>query len=378
MYNNHLLLHLSLIDGIGPAVIQTVLNNQRSDAHSSDLYSFSIADLMHHGLSQGAAEKVFAGLSDHKLLETELSLIQKHNIHVLTIHDIHYPALLKAIYMPPAVLYVRGVNYFDDTKKHVAIVGARAANTYGTKMTSAIVQELVAANITTVSGGALGIDTTVHETTVKNGGKTIVVLGSGLLNEYPASNKKLFASVVESGGTIVSSFPLRRQPLPGNFPARNRIIAGLSHGSLVVQAAQKSGALITAHYALEQGRDVFALPGDVNDPLSAGCHSLIQQGAKLITCGKDIIEELGCHYTATPRDIQQTVFCAQQLPQSSQSSLSAIQKQIITACKHPQSIDDMMQKTEIDLATLQSELFTLQLEGLVEQDFTGMWVEKNQ
>src|SRR5204862_6910763 len=145
-------------------------------------------------------------------------------------------------------------------------------------------------------------------------GKTIVVLGSGLLRPTLSSHRELFKRVIASGGLVVSSFPLLMDAKPGNFPARNRIIAGLSHGCLVVQAAQKSGALITAHYALEQGREVFAIPGSLDDPLSAGCHALIQQGAKLVTCPADIITEIGGHYPVK-RDMQITIHDAQQLAQ---------------------------------------------------------------
>jgi len=174
------------------------------------------------------------------------------------------------------------------------------------------------------------------------------------------------------------------EPLSGNFPARNRVIAGLSHGCLVVQAAQKSGALITARYALEQGRDVFAIPGQIDDPVSVGCHALIQQGAKLVTCGADILQEIGCNYQLAVRDVQTSVFAAQTaqvepLPHKSprstpQSTLSETQKTIITACKQPTALDDIMLATNLDIATVQAELFTMQLDGLMEQDFTGRWI----
>lgn len=383
MIDKYFILHLSLIPDIGPGAIQKIIERIRSGACASDLYSFSASDWMHYcGLTEKSAYKVFSGLSDKKIFEKELSLIKHHQIKWVTIVEDSYPKLLRAIYMPPAVVYWQG-GEFDDRQKHIAIVGARAANTYGQRIVTSLVPDLVAAGMAIVSGGARGIDTIAHEVAVQSHGRTIVVLGSGLLEPYPLSNKALFKRVVENNGLIVSCFPLLFQPLPAHFPARNRIIAGLSHGSIVVQAAQKSGALITAHYALEQGRDVFAVPGPIDDPLSAGCHALIQNGAKLITSAADIIEEYGMKVqSSVARDIQITLHDAQKLltkkivekkEMSFDNNYSDVQKQIMNACARPSSLDDIIQVTNLPMDTVQLELFNLQLDGKVAQDFIGMW-----
>ncbi len=372
MLNKNLLLHLSLIDGIGPITVQTIIRTIKFDHNESSLYHFSAADWMHYcGIAHNAAIKIVAGLADEKLLETELYLIEKHKIQWITILDDAYPALLCQIYMSPTVIYWKG-GTFQDTQKHIAVVGSRASNTYGSRVVAKLVSELVAAGVTIVSGGALGIDTLAHEATLKSGGKTIAVLGSGLLKEYPASNRKLFTSIAEHNGLVMSIFPLQMEPLPGNFPARNRVIAGLSHGCLVVQAAQKSGALITAYYALEQGRGVFAVPGAIDDPLSAGCHSLIQQGAHLVMSAHDIIQEIGGAYPVI-RDVQTTLH---EVQQRDNQKLSETQTKIIAACRHATSLDEIIEKTELELCVVQAELFGMQLEGLIEQDFTGMWITK--
>lgn len=387
----HFILHLSLIEGVGPAAVQQIMHYLRSGAQASDLYLFSSADWMNYcRIRQTTAEKIVAGLSDKKLLEIELSLIERHGINWATAEDDEYPLLLASIHMPPPVLYWQGNYVFNNEKKHCAVVGARAANGYGHNAAKNIVTSLVASGCVIVSGGALGVDTTAHITAVQSGGLTIAVLGSGLLRPYPLSNKKLFASIVENGGVVVSAFPLLMEPLPGNFPARNRIISGLSHGCLVVQAAAKSGALITARYALEQGRDVFAIPGRYDDLLSAGCHALIKDGAKLVDNAADILQEFGISQ-APARDIQKTIFDAEQLIKKerdrSQKAVAHVadqllnaaaysdnQKTIINACKNRVSLDDIMYITGLDSAVVQAELFNLQLDGKVEQDFAGMWI----
>jgi DNA processing protein len=313
-----------------------------------------------------------------------LNLIEQHKIKLLTIADESYPALLKEIYSPPTVLYYLG-DFFD--KKNLAIVGSRKATNYGQQIIDTIVPDLVAAGYTIVSGGAIGIDAMAHQAALACGGKTIAILGSGLLKPYPSANKKLFAAIVEQGGVVASSYPLMAEGLPHHFPARNRIVTGLSQGCLVVQAAQKSGALISAHCALEQGREVFAVPGAFDDELSAGCHEIIQQGAKLVVNSADILTEFG--ERIIQRDeaaLQQKVLFSSAHQIDSMARLSShevpngasaelgIKQKIIAACKQPISLDDISIKTELPFELIQSELFTLQLDGVLSQDFTGMWV----
>ncbi len=363
MNEQHLLLHLTLIDGIGPSTIQKIIINKPDQIGWLDLYTYSVIDFIHIGIFQKQAQKIVEGLKDVTSLEKELHLIEKNNVQWTTFLDETYPSLLKHIHLPPPVLYWFGD--LEQVSDCIAIVGSRKANQYGEQIIHDLVPQLVAHQFTIVSGGAIGADSFAHRSTVRSGGKTIVVLGSGLLNQYPYSNRRLFADIIENNGALISSFPLRTPPHPGNFPARNRIIAGLSRGCVVVQAAQKSGACITAQFALEQGRDVFAVPGSIDDPLSAGCHNLIQQGAKLIACAQDILVEYGFEKKTEedkPAKEKTNFFPA-----------NSIEQHIINACTIAQSTDDLAISTNKTLSELQAFLFDLQLEGYIQQDFTGMW-----
>ncbi len=222
----------------------------------------------------------------------EQELLIKHNIRRITASDVEYPSYLKEIHCPPPQLYVQG-ELLNSYTKLIAVVGSRKADSYGERVIASLVPELVAHGWAIVSGGALGADSFAHKATLQARGRTIVILGSGLLMPYPSSNRKLFSSIVDQGGSLVSSFSLDTPAYPSNFPARNRIISGMSRGVIVAQAAEKSGARITAHLALEQGREVFAIPGPIDHALSIGCNRLIQQGAKLVQTIDDIFTELG-------------------------------------------------------------------------------------
>ena len=224
------------------------------------------------------------------ILEQELELIAKENIDCLDIFDQDYPSLLKEIGNPPIVLYLKG-NRKVLGKFLFAIVGSRKPTSYGVSIAGDFSDKLSKKGIVIVSGLARGIDTIAHQKAIKTGG-TIAVLGSGLLNIYPRENKGL-AREIASSGAVISEYPLLTSPLRENFPRRNRIVSGISRGVLVVEASSRSGALITAHSACEQNREVFAIPGSINSPLSKGTHILIKEGAKLVDCLDDILEELG-------------------------------------------------------------------------------------
>ena len=308
-------------------------------------------------LSPQTESLIESGLKNKKLLEQELELIEKYKITLLTFLDKDYPELLKQIYLPPIVIYCSGAP-LKPTAKRIAIVGARKADSYANNCISEIVPNLVKSNWEIVSGGAAGVDGMAHHQTLQNKGTTIAVFGSGLTCPYPSVNKEMFRTIARNNGTLISPFPLRTEPCKGNFPARNRIIAGLSQGCLVVQAAKKSGSLITSQFALDQGRQVFACPGQITNELSLGCHKLIQQGAKLVTCSNDILEEFG---------------------ESQENGLKVTEKKLDPILKHlqePTSIDELTNKTGLELAELQSKLFSLQLEGKVSQSITGLWQSK--
>jgi len=205
--------------------------------------------------------------------------------------DAIYPESLKNITRPPSELYVDG-NIIPEDKDAIAIVGTRRPTTYGIRQAEHIAYELALRGITIISGMARGIDTKAHEGALRAKGRTIAILGSGLNKIYPPENKRLSEKIAKNGA-LISEFPLDTPPYRSNFPRRNRIISGMSKGVLVVEAAQKSGSLITANFALEEGREVFAIPGCVTSPQSAGTNALIKEGAKLVERTDDILEELG-------------------------------------------------------------------------------------
>lgn len=223
------------------------------------------------------------------ILDQELELIAKENIDCLDIFDQDYPSLLKEIGNPPVVLYLNGDRKVLG-KFLLAIVGSRKPTSYGISIAGDFSDKLSKRGIAIVSGLARGIDTIVHQKAIK-GGETIAVLGSGLLNIYPRENKRLAQEITHSGA-VISEFPLLTSPSKENFPRRNRIISGISRGVVVVEATSRSGALITARSACEQNREVFAIPGSINSSLSKGTHILIKEGAKLVDCLEDILEEL--------------------------------------------------------------------------------------
>jgi DNA processing protein len=225
-------------------------------------------------------------------------------IKSLTIEDKNYPTLLKEIKNPPKVLYY--VGEIKDKENCIAIVGARRCTNYGKEVAYQIASELANAGITVVSGFAPGIDTMAHLGAIENKKRTIAVLGTGLNEKsiYPKSNLKLAKKILECGGALISEFPPATHGTKYTFPLRNRIISGLSLGVLVVEAKLKSGALITANYAFEQKRKVFAIPGPIFSQTSKGCHFLIKNGAKLVENGNDILEDLGLKIRAKRREVE--------------------------------------------------------------------------
>lgn len=384
-------LHLALIEGVGPAVSSHIIKHKPDSYSWDDLYSFTNADWLMMGLSPKSASLVVDGLAATYLLEKELTYIQLNGIDWVTVYDDSYPVLLKHINQPPSVLYFKGAAPATHAK-NVAIVGSRAADAYAKRVIESFVPSLVAHGWSIISGGALGADSMAHQATLQAGGKTVAVLGSGLLRPYPMSNRALFEQIVASGGTLISSFPLTVEPMPGNFPARNRIIAGLSSGCIVAQAAYKSGASITAQYALDQGRTVFAVPGMIDNPLSVGCHALLQQGAAVAANVQDILTELGDISVVPVMQQQEIVFKKQPESVSEAKATStteltqkapvpalrypadSIESRILNLCTKPCSTDEVAQQCAITCADAQHLLFDLQLDGLIQQNFAGQWI----
>lgn len=371
MHYSKIILHLSLIDGVGETLLFKFIERLGQD-RLPEVYNFFASDFVALGVSEQSAQNLVQGLQNQKLLDQEFDLMQKFQVQFVTIFCPEYPKLLKEIHVPPVVLYFQGdINLFAH-EKTLACVGARKAHRYVHDALMHLVLSMMHDGWIVVSGGAQGADTFAHQISIEQKNPTIVVVGSGLCHVYPPQNKKLFEQIVAAGGLIVSSFPMQTKPDPWNFPKRNRLISGLSRGCLVLQAAAKSGALITAECALQQGREVFALPGSIFDELSAGCHSLIQQGAKLVTCAQDILDELG--YPASSEQVsekksQQKMF----IPASCNSSIDDLSAQILQCAVVPITGDKLITALQIDVETLQNKLFELSLDGKIAQDGMGFW-----
>jgi DNA processing protein len=288
--------------------------------------------------------------------EEELKKIQRENIQILTIRDKEYPKQLKEIFNPPALLYIKGNLSNLNNNFNLAVVGTRKISNYGKQITPQLVKPLAQAGLVITSGLALGVDALVHQSTLEVQGKTIAVLGSGLDQQsvYPAANRYLVQNILNNQGTIISEFPIGTLPLKHNFPTRNRIIAGLSLGTLVIEAAASSGAIITALLALEQNREVFAVPGPLYNPNSAGAHMLIQKGAKLITGHQDILEELNLQEV-------KTFIANQQVLPDSQEEKTIFQQ----LGKEPLHIDKIIQQTNLPTPLVNSTLSLMEMKGLV-------------
>lgn len=379
MTNQHVLVHLNLINGIGPATIACIYEQSvKNERALKFVYGLSVTDWRALGVSEKNSQLLVQGLKDRRALDAELELVARYGFTVTTLADQDYPEMLRNCYALPPVLYWQGSVFVSERevsvrpefiegcerKKFVslAIVGSRAGNAYAKTFIGSVMPELVNSQICIVSGGALGVDTMAHEAALKNGLCTIGVLGTGLLRPYPTRNKDLFDKMVDAGGAIVSSFSLMTGPDQWNFPARNRIIAGLSTGVLVVQAAKKSGTQSTVQFALDYGRHVLAVPGLYNDELSAGCNALIAQGAVVATCAQDILSTLGVSVPAQ----ESNVVARTKIPEQKTSC-----DPILCACQKESSFDEIVCNTGLPAETVRERLFQLQLAGLVEQNFVG-------
>lgn len=276
------------------------------------------------------------------------------NISAVALGDELYPKILSEIYDPPQIIYYQGELASEELC--LAVVGTRKFSPYGKRVVEKIVPELAQNNLTIVSGLALGIDALAHEATISAGGRTIAVLGSGLyqVNIYPSANRYLAAKILKSGGTIISEFPPNMPPLKFNFPQRNRIISGLSLGTLVIEAGEKSGALITASFALEQNREVFAIPGNIFSSVSVGANKLIKQGAKVVTSSFDIIDTLNLNQAFSFIESKKII------PESKEES-------VILDClaSEPIHINDLVRLTNLDTSIINSTLVIMEMKGMV-------------
>lgn len=379
------LLKLTLISGLAPLPTRRLLDALGSAQAVLDASPETFVRIGQ--VRRSTADKIrqqVDEMADGRRLDGEKHLIDRHGVTVLSLGDADYPALLRHIPDPPPVLFVRGKMLPCDSLG-LGIVGARKCSLYGREQADRFASLCASAGLSIISGGAYGVDTAAHTAALRAGGRTIAVIGSGLANPYPNENRGLFGEIVsgdEPRGAVISELPMSTPPIPENFPARNRIISGLSLGVLVVEASLRSGALITARLAAEDhGREVMAIPGRIDSETSAGCHKIIREGwASLVTSAAEVLDALGeagrtlkatvTHRTDSGSDDLQHNSAVQTGTEQANAPLfehrvSETQRRILDALTEPRSVDQLVGVTGLPAATMQSDLTVMQVRGIV-------------
>ena len=351
------LIILNMISGIGPVRVRELTSIFGSPAK---LLSLSKKELT---TAPGIGGKLAEDISSWERnidYEKELSISEKAGVEIITQVDPGYPTALKEIYDPPLSLYVRGT-LSEDTGRNIGIVGSRRVTNYGSRIAKHLAEAASFAGWTIVSGLAYGIDAISHKATVDASGKTIAVLGGGLLRVHPQDHIPLAKEIIKTGGAVITEFPMEFSPNKWSFPMRNRIISGLSQGLLVVEAGLRSGSLITAKCALDQGRIVFAVPGEADNPQAKGTNQLIKDGAKLTASFDDILEEFEFlpGLQAKEHKIEQEELKLE-LPEKEQAILVALKKGELSA-------DQLSTETNIPPGALLALLMKLEIKKLISQ-----------
>lgn len=350
MSNTRFYLGFNLVNGIGPARLDRLIECCGS---IEGAWRASAGEIMATGLDARSAEALLKAQRTIDL-DAELERAERAGVRLITREHAGYPQALAQIPAPPPLLYVIGrLEEVDDWS--VAVVGTRSPTAYGKEVARRIVGDLAGAGVSVVSGLAIGVDSIAHASALEAGGRTIAVLASGLDQVYPERNRAL-AEQIATSGALVSEFPIGTKPMPQLFPVRNRIISGLALGTLVVEAGEQSGALITVRYALEQGRDVFAVPGPIYSPKSMGPNQLIRDGAGLVIQAQDILEALNLSAAAAQREVQAA------LPEDpTEAALLAL------VGYQPQHVDELRRQAALPITLVSSTLAILELKGLVRQ-----------
>lgn len=350
----------NLIPEIGPLRFKKLFSYF---ANLKEAWEAPLLELKRAGLEEKIAQKILTFRSQIDP-EKELDKVKKQNIDIITLKDKDYPALLKEIYNPPALLYVRG-NIKNQNGFYLAVVGTRKPSSYGRQVTFQLIGLLAQTKITIVSGLALGIDALAHQASLDFGAPTIAVLGGGCDNYsiYPRTNFGLAQKILERGGGLLSEYPPGTRPLPQNFPQRNRIISGLTLGTLVIEAGEKSGTSITARAALEQNREVFAVPGSIYSLNSRGTNNLIKMGAKLVSCVQDILDELNLDLIIKPNKKEKISPATQE---------EAVLLKYLSG--EPIHIDELIQKTKLPSAQISPILTMMEMQGKVRNVGVGNYV----
>lgn len=351
----------SMVPGIGAARGNRIVNFFDS---MKNAWEASESQLAQAGIEESVLKEIVKARKEINL-DLEIAKIEEAGINLITIKDKNYPKMLKEIYNPPFLLYIRGELKPED-EYAFAVVGARRCSDYGRQVTKELVTGLAQNKITIVSGLAAGIDGIAHQATLNiEGARTIAVLGSGIddASIYPAENRALFKQIIDGRGAIISEYPFGTPPLKQNFPARNRIISGLSLGVLVVEATEVSGSLITGQFALEQGRDVFAVPGSIYNKNASGPNALIKKGAKLVERVEDILEELHL------RNVVEKIEAREIIPENKEEE--KILKCLELENKH---IDEIVRLTGIAISDLNAVLTTMEMKGMVRNMGGGNYI----
>jgi DNA processing protein len=344
-------LGFNLVKGIGPAKLQALIDYFGSPAGA---WQASALQLKKIGLDRRAIDNLLEARSQLDLDEC-LAQVKAAAITLVHWQSADYPTYLREIPGPPPLLYMQG-EMTEIDQWAVAVVGTRRLTRYGRQVTRDLVRGLVRSGVTIVSGLARGIDAVAHKTALECGGRTLAVLGSGLDHIYPAEHRTLAQRIGEGRGAVLTEYGLGVKPEAKNFPPRNRVISGLSLGTIVVEAGERSGALITANFALEQNREVFAVPGNVNSPASKGTNRLIQEGAKLVMHVDDVLEELNLRMVVEQTAVQLA------LPESAEEAalLSELSVQ-------PVHVDELSRATGLPSSLVSSTLTLMELKGMAQQ-----------
>jgi DNA processing protein len=353
---------LNMVDGVGPIRVRA-LRDRFGEAQA--ILGASKTDLMQvEGVGEEVARSI-TGWREKVDLDAELQRIEKSGVHVVCRDDAEYPKNLREIYDPPLVLYVKGTLTERDALA-IAVVGSRRTTLYGQEMARKLAFQLARVGVTVVSGLARGIDTAAHNGALQAKGRTVAVIGCGIDIVYPSENKKLADEIVEKGGAVVTEFPFGVQPDRQNFPMRNRIISGWSLGVVVVEANLKSGALITANQAGEQGRQVFAVPGRADSILSKGANKLIKDGAKLTEDVEDILSEF--EYLLPKRATELTDLGLEGRGTKPALQLSEMEEKVMAQVSNEEvAIDEIIRASGLTTACVSATLLALEMKRLVRQ-----------
>ena len=353
-------LALTLVPGVGARTFHRLIKRFGSPDHVFAARRSHLEQVP--GLQKGSIE-VIRSLEARKTAEKEMTRLRSHGIHLIQWGTEEYPAYLANISDPPPLLYLKGTLSQED-ERAVAVVGSRQASPYGLSVCKKLCRELAWQGWTVVSGMARGIDSAAHRGALDGGGRTLAVWGTGMDVVYPRENQQLARQIASSGG-VISEFPLGTPPEPGNFPARNRLISGLALGVVVVEATAKSGSLITARMALEQGRLVFAVPGPIDRPGVEGTHRLIKEGAKLVERAEDIIEEL---LPMVDRRLHVDTVDLRGLPTGKLPELNDEERQLWDMLgMDPLHIDAIARQLDISISQTAELLLRLEIRGVVKQ-----------